>query len=114
MLQEREEMLPYFKDVIQSMAAVHGERLLDTRGNGISLAMTLDSFVTSEKGRAGLSQLGGMLFARACSGTRVVTCVKTETVGGVTFQGYGAHLNAYPLTYLSFACAIGPHASPRY
>jgi hypothetical protein len=35
----------------------------------ISLALSLDSFVTKAKGREGLSQLGGMLFARACSGT---------------------------------------------
>ena len=31
--------------------------------------MSLESFVTESKGREGLSQLGGMLFARACSGT---------------------------------------------
>ena len=38
---------------------------------------------------------------------RVVTCVKKEKVGGLSFVGYGAHMDDYPVTYLSFACAIG-------
>jgi len=107
LLKEREEMLPYFKTHIQTVAAAHGERLLETQGNGISLALSLDTFISASKGREGLSQLGGMLFARACSGTRVVTCVKKENVGGISFVGYGAHMDKYPVTYLSFACAIG-------
>ena len=31
---EREEMLGYFKTHIHTVAAAHGERLLDTSGNG--------------------------------------------------------------------------------
>jgi len=44
-----------------------------------------------------------------CGGVwqRVVTCVKKETVGGMNFVGYGAHMDNYSVTYLSFACAIG-------
>ena len=42
-----------------------------------------------------------------CVRQRVVTCVKKETVGGMNFVGYGAHMDNYPVTYLSFACAIG-------
>jgi hypothetical protein len=39
---EREDMLPFFKAKIQSIAAAHGERLLNTDGNGcVALRLTL-------------------------------------------------------------------------
>ncbi|EKX34049.1 hypothetical protein GUITHDRAFT_147508 [Guillardia theta CCMP2712] len=106
LLEEREEMLAYMFSKVGEVAQQHGERMLNTSGNGISLAMTLDSYVAMV-GKPGVSQLGSMLFARSCSGTRVVTCVKEERVGGIAFQGYGAHMSNYPCAYLSFACAIG-------
>ena len=65
------------------------------------MAVTLNTFERPEAGDAGrqaLSELGAMLFARSVSGTRVVTCVKQETVGGITFHGYGAHVDDYPTT----------------
>ena len=53
-----------------SLAAAHGERLLVTPHNGISMAMTLDTFVSIQSGGAeALTALGGMLFARVCSGS---------------------------------------------
>eukprot|EP00960_Hanusia_phi_P064476 765802-Hanusia_phi.AAC.9 len=106
LLEEREGMLGYMCSKVGEVAQKHGERMMNTSGNGISLAMTLDSFVALV-GKASVSQLGSMLFARSCSGTRVVTCVKEERVGGIAFQGYGAHMHDYPSAYLSFACAIG-------
>jgi len=51
--------------------------------------------------------LGSMLFRRAVSGTRVVARGKEQTVAGHCFKGYGAHCDAYPSDYLTFAAALG-------
>lgn len=41
-LQQREELLPYLRQRLAVVAAAHGEVVLDTPGNPISVAMTLD------------------------------------------------------------------------
>lgn len=51
--------------------------------------------------------LGSMLFKRAVSGTRVVARGKEQSVAGHHFTGYGAHYDAYPCDYLTFAAALG-------
>lgn len=51
--------------------------------------------------------LGSMLFKRCVSGTRVVPRGATATVAGRAFVGYGAHADAYPHDYLTFAAALG-------
>ena len=78
-----------------------GERLLDTPGNSISLAMTLDTLGPDA------SFLGSMLFSRCASGARVIVPGKTQEVAGVAFAGYGASCDAYPHAYLTVAAAIG-------
>ena len=54
-----------------------------------------------------ISMLGSMLFKRGVSGTRVVAQGKVQSIAGHSFQGYGAHYNCYPHTYLTFAAALG-------
>lgn len=54
-----------------------------------------------------LSMLGAMLFKRGVSGTRVVAQGKVQSIAGHEFQGYGAHHDSYPHTYLTFAAALG-------
>lgn len=54
-----------------------------------------------------LSMLGAMLFKRGVSGTRVIAQGKTQSIAGHSFQGYGAHHDSYPHTYLTFAAALG-------
>ena len=54
-----------------------------------------------------LSMLGSMLFKRGVSGTRVVAQGKVQSIAGHAFQGYGAHCDCYPHTYLTFAAALG-------
>ncbi len=54
-----------------------------------------------------LSMLGAMLFKRGVSGTRVVAQGKKQSIAGHSFQGYGAHHDSYPHTYLTFAAALG-------
>ena len=48
-----------------------------------------------------------MLFKRCVSGTRVVARGKHAEVAGHAFAGYGAHCDAYPHDYLTFAAALG-------
>lgn len=51
--------------------------------------------------------LGSMLFKRCVSGTRVVARGSRAEVAGHAFAGYGAHCDAYPHDYLTFAAALG-------
>lgn len=66
-LDDRERIYAYARARLEEVAAALGERVLETPGNPISLAMTLDSFDGS-----GATALGSMLFTRLVSGTRVV------------------------------------------
>ena len=54
-----------------------------------------------------VAYLGSMLFKRCVSGTRVVARGKRAEVAGHAFTGYGAHCDAYPHDYLTFAAALG-------
>eukprot|EP00736_Rhodelphis_marinus_P011757 Rmarinus@m.21036 len=98
LLKEREELFSYFRDRLRQVAESFGERLLNTKGNLISAAITLDK-------ASNPTELGSMLFARCVSGTRVVVPHGEKNVCGHTFLGYGSH--GFPTPYLSAACAIG-------
>jgi O-phospho-L-seryl-tRNASec:L-selenocysteinyl-tRNA synthase len=95
--------LPY---QVRALAEKHGERLLATPHNPISLGMTIDSFSTPRRPH---SFVGAMLFTRCVSGPRVVSNVgdTSKDVCGVRFDKYGAHCDDYAHTYLALACAIG-------
>lgn len=86
--------------------------MLKTRGNGISMGITLSTLAAKieEAGHpAGLDTkfFGSMLFSRSVSGTRVVTGRDAKSISGVDFVGYGAHVDTYPSPYLTVAAAIG-------
>ncbi|OQS06834.1 o-phosphoseryl-tRNA(Sec) selenium transferase-like [Thraustotheca clavata] len=111
LLNQRKELVPYFKAEFAKAAEACGEHLLITRHNDISFCISLESSVrhkkTKEIDSAAATFLGSMLFSRGVSGTRVVTGVGMSKVVGYDFQGFGAHTNAYGIPYLSAACAIG-------
>jgi O-phospho-L-seryl-tRNASec:L-selenocysteinyl-tRNA synthase len=69
--------------------------VLDTPDNPISVALTLCTLCTPEgatgKPDEAVSFFGSMLFSRCVSGTRAVPRGKRQEVGGVVFEGYGAH-----------------------
>jgi O-phospho-L-seryl-tRNASec:L-selenocysteinyl-tRNA synthase len=73
--------------------------------------MTLTTFASSASDAATrareLTFFGAMLFARGVSGTRVVSCLDTKSIGGLAFESYGAHYSNYPHPYITFACAVG-------
>ncbi|XP_023255350.1 O-phosphoseryl-tRNA(Sec) selenium transferase isoform X2 [Seriola lalandi dorsalis] len=97
LLSERKEL--------KSLASAHGERLLHTPHNPISLAMSLDG-LQAESDKA-VTQLGSMLFTRQVSGARVIPLGKEQTISGHTFRGFMSHSEAYPSPYLNAASAVG-------
>ncbi|KAM7366182.1 hypothetical protein PAMP_015647 [Pampus punctatissimus] len=105
LLSERKEIYSFLAQELKSLASAHGERLLHTPHNPISLAMSLDGLQAGcDKA---VTQLGSMLFTRQVSGARVVPLGKEQTVSGHTFRGFMSHSEAYRCPYLNAASAVG-------
>ena len=102
LLDRRVAMLEGFREGLARVAAKHGERVLQCKGNTISFGVTLCTIPDEHCG-----MLGSMLFSRCCSGCRVVVKGSTKDVGGVKFKGFGSSHDEYGVTYLTAACAIG-------
>jgi len=108
LLKQRKAAYKKLQQELGAVAAKHGERLLQTKHNPISLAMTLETFVDHEaEGGGSITFLGSMLFSRNVSGSRAISGGGSKTVAGICFPGYGAHANAYPIPYLTAAAAMG-------
>ncbi|CAM9212716.1 unnamed protein product, partial [Ectocarpus sp. 12 AP-2014] len=121
LLAEREALVEPFRRRLREVAESNGERLLESSGNTISFAVTLDSLVRKQStaacalesnGATGSASgapafFGSMLFTRCVSGTRVVPREQHKCVGGIDFAGYGASVTGYPHDYLTAACAVG-------
>ncbi|XP_068612000.1 O-phosphoseryl-tRNA(Sec) selenium transferase [Brachionichthys hirsutus] len=105
LLSERKEVYSFLAEELKTLAAAHGERLLHTPHNPISLAMSLDHLQVGS-GKA-VTQLGAMLFTRQVSGARVVALGQEQTIGGHTFHGFMSHSEDYPCPYLNAASAVG-------
>ncbi|KAE8886773.1 O-phosphoseryl-tRNA(Sec) selenium transferase [Phytophthora fragariae] len=111
LLEERKHLAAYMREQLEALAADEGERLLHVSNNEISFAMTLSTFCSNimdlqEKSRQ-LTLLGAMLFSRGVSGARVVSCLDHKTIAGHEFNAFGAHHEAFPVAYVTFACALG-------
>ncbi|XP_030635984.1 O-phosphoseryl-tRNA(Sec) selenium transferase [Chanos chanos] len=105
LLAERKELYSHLAEEVKTLAKAHGERLLHTPHNPISLAMSLDGLQTASDGA--VTQLGSMLFTRQVSGARVIPMGVEQTVSGHTFRGFMSHYDSYPCPYLNVASAIG-------
>uniref|UniRef100_A0A8C7TGW4 O-phosphoseryl-tRNA(Sec) selenium transferase n=1 Tax=Oncorhynchus mykiss TaxID=8022 RepID=A0A8C7TGW4_ONCMY len=105
LLAEQKEMYTYLAQELKRLAAAHGERLLHTPHNPISLAMSLDG-LQAQSGKS-VTQLGSMLFTRQVSGARVVALGNKQMVSGHMFCGFMSHSEAYPHPYLNAASAVG-------
>ncbi|KAI9209895.1 soluble liver antigen/liver pancreas antigen [Polychytrium aggregatum] len=106
LLAERKIMYNTLRHKLQVFAERHQTWLLDTPRNDISLALSLQPMDLDER-KQSPSMLGSMLFSRLVSGTRVVAKGAKKTVCGIDFDGYGAHIDNYPVSYLNVAAAIG-------
>lgn len=102
---DRETLLPHFIDHVQAVAASHRQRVLLCPHNSISIAVSLSYMVPGVA--VPWSYLGSMLFKRLVSGSRVVTGGESSTIGGVSFEGWGAHTPNCHTPYLTAACAVG-------
>ncbi|XP_067278349.1 O-phosphoseryl-tRNA(Sec) selenium transferase [Pseudorasbora parva] len=105
LLSERKELYSHLAQELKALAERHGERLLHTPHNPISLAMSLNHLQTHSN--AAVTQLGSMLFTRQVSGARVVPLGVEQTVSGHAFKGFMSHTDSYPCPYLNAASAIG-------
>ncbi|KAL6490570.1 hypothetical protein MHYP_G00009150 [Metynnis hypsauchen] len=105
LLSERKELYTHLAQELKALAERHGERLLHTPRNPISLAMSLGGLQSScDKA---VTQLGSMLFTRLVSGARVIPLGMKQTINGHTFHGFMSHSDAYPCPYLNAASTIG-------
>jgi O-phospho-L-seryl-tRNASec:L-selenocysteinyl-tRNA synthase len=108
LLAQRKAVFPQLRAALERVAAAHGERLLSSPRNPISVAMTLGAVTAGAPPGRGASYLGSMLFSRGVSGTRVVPLGDVRTIGPFRFVGYGAQHDAYPHgPYLTAAAAMG-------
>eukprot|EP00049_Salpingoeca_infusionum_P001152 m.45598 g.45598 ORF g.45598 m.45598 type:complete len:507 (-) comp10891_c1_seq1:3571-5091(-) len=108
LVKERKENFAYLTTQLKEFAASVGERVLSTPGNKISLAVSLEKVQELLKPmKQDVSFFGSMLFSRRVSGTRVVSTTTEKTVAGISFKGYGAHHDAFPVPYMTAAAAVG-------
>lgn len=104
LLSARQALLPSFRARLEAVAHAHGERVLGTPHNTISMAVSL----TSGGGGRTPTAMGAQLWVRLISGCRIVApTTKTKEVSGIHFVNYGAHSNEYPVAYFTAACALG-------
>jgi O-phospho-L-seryl-tRNASec:L-selenocysteinyl-tRNA synthase len=105
LLKERKEQFNYLKEQLKIVAQSFGSKVLETKSNQISIAMTLDMFETSSISE---TEIGSMLFIRSVSGTRVVAIDgKTKTISGYQFKNWGSHTDHFKHSYITAAAAIG-------
>jgi O-phospho-L-seryl-tRNASec:L-selenocysteinyl-tRNA synthase len=102
LVNERKEMFKYLKEKLEVLAASHDEKVLATKRNPISIAMTLKNFKNP-------TMIGSMLFTRSISGVRVVTTNEEKSIDGYKFIGWGSHINpdSDSVPYLTAAASIG-------
>lgn len=86
LIAQRKEMYSYLKEELGKLATRHGERLLDTKGNPISMAMTLQC-LSHQHDNKQVTMLGSMLFLRNVSGTRVITTTDSKHIVSHKFEG---------------------------
>ncbi|EGD76656.1 hypothetical protein PTSG_08006 [Salpingoeca rosetta] len=108
LVKRRKELMVYLRSKLAAAAAEFGERVLAVPNNPISCAMSLSGIARAlQRQQQDVTFFGSMLFARRVSGTRVVSTTATKEVAGITFKGYGAHVDEYPVPYMTAAAAVG-------
>lgn len=106
LLKERKSNYKALQEKLSECAKKHGELLLSTPHNGISMGMSLQTFQCNTE--EAVTDLGSKLFTRLVSGTRVIpTDGKKSEICGRTFTSFGAHCDDYGSPYLTAAAAIG-------
>lgn len=99
---ERKENYRCLLEALSQVASKHGEQVLHTPHNDISIAVSLKS-VPSD---CDLAEFGSMLFLRCVSGTRVVAMGSEKKIGPHCFINWGSHSNDYHCAYFTAAAAV--------
>lgn len=103
LVQERKEIFVYLRQKLRNLSTRHNEKLLITKKNPISIAMTLENF-----DKAKVSMIGSMLFTRGVSGCRVISTTDFKTIDGYKFQGWGSHIShSNNMPYITAAAGLG-------
>lgn len=101
--QERKDFFVYLRQKLRNLSIRHDEKILITKRNPISIAMTLENFDKSK-----VSMIGSMLFTRGVSGCRIISTNETKTIDGYKFQGWGSHISHSNNTpYITAAAGLG-------
>jgi O-phospho-L-seryl-tRNASec:L-selenocysteinyl-tRNA synthase len=128
-LDERVRLVTLFRENLERVASVFGEKVLHCPRNTISFGITLDNLVKFDDDvntavsamnlnddeakkqqselNSQITKFGSMLFTRCISGTRIVPRCSTKTISGHTFDGFGSSNDKYPSAYMTAACAVG-------
>jgi O-phospho-L-seryl-tRNASec:L-selenocysteinyl-tRNA synthase len=103
LVQERKEMFIYLRQKLRNLSTRHSEKILITKRNPISIALTLENF-----DRDKVSMIGSMLFTRGVSGCRVISTIDSKSIDGQKFQGWGSHItNSNNVPYITAAAGLG-------
>jgi|EP00945_MAST-04E_sp_MAST-4E-sp1_P007511 O-phospho-L-seryl-tRNASec:L-selenocysteinyl-tRNA synthase len=106
MLKSRKELFTYAQEKLGSAFARFYAPVLKTRGNSVSIAVSLEHVANIHKDQS-ISYLGSMLFTRGVSGTRVADNSRVKTIGDHKFTCWGQNSNIYPVPYLTVAVSVG-------
>uniref|UniRef100_A0A914X0H3 O-phosphoseryl-tRNA(Sec) selenium transferase n=1 Tax=Plectus sambesii TaxID=2011161 RepID=A0A914X0H3_9BILA len=109
-LADRKQTFLHLRTSLEKIAAEFDERVLNTPSNQISLALSLSTFDRLND-RKFLTGIGAHLFARCCTGARVVPKDDRKSIEGIDFVGWGGHSSDVKFSYLNVACAIGMTAA---
>lgn len=103
LVQERKEIFIYLRQKLRNLSTRHNEKLLITKRNPISIAMTLENFDKTK-----VSMIGSMLFTRGVSGCRIISTTDVKAIDGYKFQGWGSHISLSNNTpYITAAAGLG-------
>lgn len=103
LVQERKENFVYLRQKLRNLSTRHNEKLLSTKRNPISLAMSLENF-----DRTKVSMIGSMLFTRGVSGCRVISTTEAKVIDGFKFQNWGGHTShSNNIPYITAAAGLG-------
>ncbi|XP_075146625.1 sec synthetase [Haematobia irritans] len=103
---ERKNQFVELKQKLEPIAKNYGLKLLETKGNRISIAMTLEALQIDEP-----TKFGSMLYTRGISGSRVVASGCKKTIDNFEFSDWGTHEDLPRPAYLTVAASIGVTAN---
>ncbi|XP_037954887.1 O-phosphoseryl-tRNA(Sec) selenium transferase [Teleopsis dalmanni] len=101
-VQQRKNNFIYLRNNLIKFANSHNEKVFESKGNPISLALSLETFKNTN-----ITQIGSMLFTRGVSGVRVVTCIDIKDIDGYKFINWGTHSSVTNIPYLTVAATLG-------